>query len=80
MVMMDNAAALTSGSQPTPAVGRDAFGKVAPTVDIEKIAIACGVEFVRTVDIDKADKLNSVFSEALQSNKLALVIVRIPIG
>ena len=80
MVMMDNAAALTSGLQPTPAVGRDAMGNVAPTVDIEKIASACGVEFVRTVDIDRSELLNSTFSEALQSNKLALVIIKIPLS
>jgi len=80
MVLMDNAAALTSGSQPTPAVGRDALGNDAPRVDIEKIAIACGVEFVKTIPIDQADELSSTFSEALQSNKLSLVIVKIPLS
>ena len=80
MVLLDNAAALTSGSQPTPAVGRDALGNVAPTVDIEKIAVACGVEYVKTVPIDLADELISTFSEALQSNKLSLVIVKIPLS
>jgi len=80
MVLLDNAAALTSGSQPTPAVGRDALGNVAPTVDFEKIAVACGVEYVKTVPIDQADELSSTFSEALQSNKLSLVIVKIPLS
>ena len=52
MIVLDNQSTLTSGDQPHPGVGRDALGRAAPKLSIERIARACDVPWVRTVVLD----------------------------
>lgn len=49
MIVLDNQATRTSGNQPHPGVGRDALGRPAPKLCIERIARACDVALCRTV-------------------------------
>jgi indolepyruvate ferredoxin oxidoreductase alpha subunit len=76
-VVLDNSATVTSGFQPNPGVGRDALGRPAPALSIERIAGACGVGYVRTVgpDAPPAD-LREAFRAALAHRDLALLVVR----
>ncbi len=79
MVILDNGATVTSGFQPNPGVPRDALGRPAPALDIERIARAIGVEFVRDVGPDDLDsRLPEVFHEGLTHSGLALIVVRTP--
>jgi indolepyruvate ferredoxin oxidoreductase alpha subunit len=77
MIVMDNGATVTSGFQPNPGTGKDALGREAPRLDMERIARACGVEFVRTVNQADAE-LEQTFHDALSRRELALIIVRAP--
>ena len=78
MVILDNQATATSGSQPHPGVARDALGRKAPALDMEQIARACGVRHVYTSDLDDTDTtLTETFRQALSRPDLTLVIVRI---
>ena len=78
MIVLDNQATATSGFQPNPGVPKDALGKEAPAVSIEKLATACGVKTVHTVDLDDPDsKIKAVFTEALTRRELTMVIVKI---
>lgn len=78
MVVLDNAATAASGFQPHPGVGKDAMGRRAPSLDIGRIARACGVNQVYTAGPENLDsRLTEVFCQALSQNELALVIVRI---
>ncbi|UCE40970.1 MAG: hypothetical protein JSV17_16245 [Candidatus Aminicenantes bacterium] len=78
MVVLDNKATATSGFQPHPGVGKNAWGKEAPALDIEEIACACGVKniFISGLD-DSKHELNNIFRKALNLKELTLVIVRI---
>jgi indolepyruvate ferredoxin oxidoreductase alpha subunit len=79
MIVLDNGATVTTGFQPNPGVGRDALGRPARALSIERIAAACGVEFVRTVaGPDPGPALPALFHEALTHRGLALVVVRTP--
>jgi len=79
MVVLDNGATVTSGFQPNPGVARDALGRPAPALDIEKIARAIGVESVITVGPDDLDsRLHEVFREGLIRRGLGLIVVRTP--
>src|SRR5262249_34650666 len=49
MIVLDNQSTRTSGNQPHPGVGRDARGRPAPKLNIEKITRACEIRHVRTV-------------------------------
>ena len=77
MVVLDNGATVTSGFQPNPGVARDALGRPAPALDIERIARACGVPYVRGVDADDpGSSLREFFSDGLAHRGLALLVVR----
>jgi indolepyruvate ferredoxin oxidoreductase alpha subunit len=77
MVVLDNGATVTSGFQPNPGVGRDALGRPAPSLSIERIAAACGVGSVRGIGPDaSAAALRDAFRAALAHRGLALLVVR----
>jgi indolepyruvate ferredoxin oxidoreductase alpha subunit len=81
MIVLDNSATVTTGFQPNPGVPRDALGRPARALSIERIATACGVEFVRTVAQEEPGPipgLDALFREALEHRGLALVVVRMP--
>ena len=78
MIVLDNGATVTSGFQPNPGVGRDALGRPAPALSIERIAEACGVGLVRGVGPDDLEStLREAFRELLAYRGLALLVVRI---
>ena len=77
MVVLDNGATATSGFQPNCGTHRDAMGREAPALNIEKIARACGVGFVRSIGPDYLDSdLQKLFDEAFHCNDLALIVVK----
>jgi hypothetical protein len=79
MVVLDNGATVTSGFQANPGQPRDAMGRPAPALDIERIARAIGVESAVTVGPDYLDaQLHEVFREGLSRRGLALIVVRTP--
>ncbi|WP_169976686.1 thiamine pyrophosphate-dependent enzyme [Tautonia rosea] len=77
MVVLDNRSTLTSGDQPHPGTGRDAFGQTVPRLNLEQIASACGVENVRTVSLDDRSTLENVLRDAWLRQEPALVVVEI---
>jgi indolepyruvate ferredoxin oxidoreductase alpha subunit len=77
MVVLDNGSSVTTGLQPHPGAGRDALGRPAPALSIERIAQACGVPCVRSAGPDDLDaSLPNVFREALAQRTLTLLVVR----
>ena len=79
MIVFDNSSTVTSGFQPNPGSGQDAFGRAAPKLSIEAIASACGVGFVRTVGPESGDKeLRVTFREGLKDHGIGLIVVRKP--
>jgi indolepyruvate ferredoxin oxidoreductase, alpha subunit len=79
MVVLDNGATVTSGFQTHPGVARDARGRPAPALDIERIARACGVEHVHTVGPDDlAAQLRPLFHDGLTRRGLRLIVARSP--
>jgi indolepyruvate ferredoxin oxidoreductase alpha subunit len=79
MVVLDNGSTVTTGFQPNPGQPRDALGRPAPALDIERIARAIGVESAVTVGPDDLDaRLPQVFREGLSRRGLSLIVVRTP--
>lgn len=79
MVVLDNQSTLTSGNQPHPGVGRDALGRPAPKLSIERIALACGVAEVRTVRLERPpDALRRALTDLWPRRDPGLVVVEIP--
>jgi indolepyruvate ferredoxin oxidoreductase alpha subunit len=81
MIVLDNGATVTSGFQPNPGVGRDARGRPAPKLNIEAIARACGVTYVRGIGPEDLEpRLGAFFRAALAHRGLGLVVVRTTCG
>ena len=77
MVILDNKSTASTGHQPHSGIGKDALGREAPALRIEKIARACGVKRVHTVDFDDfGSKLVNIFRETLSTRELALIVVQ----
>ena len=81
MIVLDNQSTRTSGNQPHPGVGRDALGRPAPKLSIERIALACGVADVRTVRLDRPPTaLRQALADLWPRRDPALIVVEIPSG
>jgi indolepyruvate ferredoxin oxidoreductase alpha subunit len=79
MVVLDNGSTVTTGFQPNPGQPRDALGRPAPALDIERVARAIGVESAVTIGPDDLDaRLPEVFREGLSRRGLTLIVVRTP--
>jgi indolepyruvate ferredoxin oxidoreductase alpha subunit len=76
MLVLDNQASATTGFQSNPAVPRNALGQKAPALDMEKIARACGVQTVNTLQLGASrSRLKEMFMEALGNPEQSLLIV-----
>jgi len=79
MIVLDNQAARTSGNQPHPGVGRDALGRPAPKLSIERIARACDVAHLRTVRLgDPPTELHQALRDFWAQSGPAMIVVEIP--
>src|SRR5262249_51380433 len=79
MIVLDNQSTRTSGNQPHPGVGRDAMGRSAPKLSIERIAHACGVADVRTVCLDRPPTaLRQALADLWPRRDPVLLVVEIP--
>jgi len=78
IVILDNGTTLTSGAQPHPGVAKNALNEPAPQGDISKIAKACGIEYVESVDLDDEQvRLQLTIRDALEQQSLAMLIIKI---
>ena len=76
LIILDNSTTAMTGFQPHPGTGRTATGGPTEIVDIENIARACGVGFVKIVDPDKYKETLNVLVEMLKHEGPAVVISR----
>jgi indolepyruvate ferredoxin oxidoreductase alpha subunit len=56
LAVLDNRTTAMTGHQPHPGIGVTALGSASRVIDIEDVVKSCGVEFVRTVDINSSEK------------------------
>ncbi len=68
VVILDNRTTAMTGHQPTPASGKDVFGKDVAAVDIEKLVAGCGVKYCKTADPMDFKVFISIMKEAVKSS------------
>jgi indolepyruvate ferredoxin oxidoreductase alpha subunit len=79
MIVLDNQGTRTSGNQPHPGVGRDALGRPAPKLSIQRIALACDVPLVRAVRLDDPPiELRKALDQCWADSGPSLLVVEIP--
>lgn len=78
MILLDNSGAASTGLQPSMSTGLDAFGEPAPRLNIQNIAQACGVEYIRSLASDAKDaEIRESIKAGLNFRGLALVIIQV---
>jgi indolepyruvate ferredoxin oxidoreductase alpha subunit len=77
IIVLDNGSALTSGSQPHPGSKKNAMGKLKPSLEMEAIARACGIEKVQRISAENTQKLYRAFLEAIELERLEMIIISI---
>jgi len=78
LLILDNSITGMTGHQQNPSTGLDLRKRPAPSVDLEAICRACGVQWVRTVDPVDMKALEAVFREEMARDEVSVVIVRSP--
>jgi indolepyruvate ferredoxin oxidoreductase alpha subunit len=76
MIVLDNSATAMTGFQPHPGTGLTAIGEEAPSLKIEDIARACGVEFVEVIDPFDLKKATETFEKAIRFEGPSVVVSR----
>jgi indolepyruvate ferredoxin oxidoreductase, alpha subunit len=78
IVVVDNRTTAMTGHQDNPGTEYNLMGDPVPSISIEAIARACGVQQVETVNPYDLTKTIQVFKEALESQAPAVIVSRAP--
>jgi indolepyruvate ferredoxin oxidoreductase alpha subunit len=78
LVVLDNGTTAMTGHQPHPGISIRPPGWDKPSISIEAIASACGVEQVAVVNPINLSKTKAAVREALDSNNLSVIVARAP--
>ncbi len=78
LVILDNGTTAMTGHQPHPGVEITPAGWDKPSVSIEAIVRACGVEQVAVVSPINLAKTKHAVKEALEANKLSVIVAKAP--
>lgn len=76
LVVLDNNTTAMTGHQPHPGIDRDAFGKQARAVSIERLIEGCGIDEIRVVDPYNIEDTVSAVREMLEKEGLRAIISR----
>ncbi|MCF2144255.1 MAG: indolepyruvate ferredoxin oxidoreductase subunit alpha [Candidatus Heimdallarchaeota archaeon] len=75
-VIVDNQLTAMTGGQPTPELGKTAFGEPAGVVPLEQVCKGLGIKNVEVVDPYDLEKTTEVIGKAIDSGELSVVIAR----
>jgi indolepyruvate ferredoxin oxidoreductase alpha subunit len=78
VIILDNETTAMTGRQDHPATGRTLMGEETKRLNLGELAKTLGVEYVKYVDPYDLSELDSVIEEAVNLDKLAVVITNRP--
>lgn len=78
LTVLDNRITAMTGGQPNPGMPIDGMGNEAPEISIRKIAVACGVKFVRVVNPLNLDQVIKTYKEAIEYDGVSVIIAKSP--
>lgn len=76
LVIVDNQLTAMTGGQPTPELGRTAFGDKAGIVTLEQVCEGIGVKNLHIVDPYDLEHTTEVIGKAIDNNELSVIISR----
>ena len=78
LTVLDNRITAMTGGQPNPGIPIDGMGDEAPEISIRKLALACGVDYVRVINPFNLDQVVKTYKEAFQRDDTAVIISKAP--
>lgn len=78
LTVLDNRITAMTGGQPNPGIPIDGMGDEAPEISIRKLALACGVDYVRVINPFNLDQVVKTYKEAFERNDTAVIISKAP--
>ena len=78
LTVLDNRITAMTGGQPNPGIPVDGMGDDAPEISIRKLALACGVDYVRVINPFNLDQVIKTYKEAIERNDTAVIISKAP--
>ena len=78
LTVLDNRITAMTGGQPNPGIPVDGMGDEAPEISIRKLALACGVDYVRVINPFNLEQVVKTYKEAFQRDDTAVIISKAP--
>jgi indolepyruvate ferredoxin oxidoreductase alpha subunit len=78
IVILDNSITGMTGGQNTPANGFDIYGDPAPSIDLEMMCKACGVNKITIIDPYDMEEVERVLISNLEADEPSVIIARKP--
>ena len=78
LTVLDNRITAMTGGQPNPGIPVDGMGDEAPEISIRKLAVACGVDYVRVINPFNLDQVVKTYKEACERDDTAVIISKAP--
>ena len=78
LTVLDNRITAMTGGQPNPGIPVDGMGDEAPEISIRKLAVACGVDYVRVINPFNLDQVVKTYKEAFGRDDAAVIISKAP--
>lgn len=78
LTVLDNRITAMTGGQPNPGIPIDGMGDEAPEISIRKLALACGVDYVRVINPFNLEQVVKTYEEALKREDTAVIISKAP--
>lgn len=78
LTVLDNRITAMTGGQPNPGIPVDGMGDEAPEVSIRKLALACGVDYVRVINPFNLEQVVKTYKEAFERDDTAVIISKAP--
>ncbi|WP_407380628.1 indolepyruvate ferredoxin oxidoreductase subunit alpha [Methanobrevibacter sp.] len=78
LTVLDNRITAMTGGQPNPGIPVDGMGDEAPEISIRKLALACGVDYVRVINPFNLEQVVKTYKEAFERDDTAVIISKAP--
>ena len=78
LTVLDNRITAMTGGQPNPGMPVDGMGDEAPEISIRKLALACGVDYVRVINPFNLEQVVKTYKEAFERDDTAVIISKAP--
>jgi len=76
IIIMDNRITAMTGHQPNPGMGKTGMGETVPEISIEKVARACGVENIKTIEGGIVSEFEGAIKEFLSKEGVSIIIAK----